>query len=81
VLGGLGDEFPDQTVVAVCHAGVIIASMRLLLGTRGADGDARLRPTNTGLTQWDHDPESRRWSLDSFNETSHLLRLDAEGRG
>jgi broad specificity phosphatase PhoE len=78
VLGRLGDEFPNQTVVAVCHAGVITASMRLLLGTRGAEDDARLRPANTGLTQWDHDPESRRWTLDSFNETSHLLSFDAE---
>jgi broad specificity phosphatase PhoE len=77
ILERLADEFSDQTVVAVCHAGVITASIRLLLGTRDAGDNAQLRPTNTGLTEWEHDPQSRRWILHSFNETPHLLRLDS----
>jgi hypothetical protein len=58
----------------VCHAGVIMASMRGLLGIPHPGGGAQLRPTNTGLTEWEHDPVLDRWTLHSFNETGHLLR-------
>jgi broad specificity phosphatase PhoE len=80
LLGRLAADHVDQTVVAVCHAGVIMASMRILLGIR--DGTlTQLRPTNTGLTEWEHDPSLDRWTLHSFNETSHLLGLERiEGR-
>jgi broad specificity phosphatase PhoE len=71
-------DYEGQTVVAVCHAGVIMASMRVLLGiplgTR-----ARLRPTNTGLTEWEHDASPDRWTLHSFNDASHLLGLAPVG--
>jgi broad specificity phosphatase PhoE len=67
-------EYEGQTVVAVCHAGVIMASMRVLLGIPHGTG-GRLRPTNTGLTEWEHDASLDRWTLHSFNETSHLLGL------
>ncbi len=63
-------DHPDDTVVAVCHAGVITAALR---GTLGISGTADLRPTNTGLTELEHDPVLDRWLLHSFNETSHLL--------
>jgi len=75
LLARLAAEHPDETVVAVCHAGVIMASMRGLLGLAGTS--TRLRPTNTGLTEWEHDPVLDRWSLHSFNETGHLLGLPA----
>ena len=68
-------DYESQTVVAVCHAGVIMASMRVLLGMRHPGAGARLRPTNTGLTEWEHDPSLDRWTLHSFNETGHLLAL------
>jgi broad specificity phosphatase PhoE len=68
-------EYDGQTVVAVCHAGVIMASMRMLLGIPHLGSGAQLRPTNTGLTEWEHDPALDRWTLHSFNETSHLLGL------
>jgi probable phosphoglycerate mutase len=97
-LDRLAREHEGQTVVAVCHAGVIMAAMRLLLGmprpgaaasvsvgvgtATGATGTAgngtagaELRPTNTGLTEWEHDEALDRWLLHSFNETAHLLRL------
>jgi len=76
ILANLADEFTNDTVVAVCHAGVIIASMRVLLDIRQPDEDARIQPSHTGLTEWEHDPASGRWTLHSFNEASHLLRLD-----
>jgi broad specificity phosphatase PhoE len=71
----IAEEFTAQTVVAVCHAGVIMASMRVLLGIPHPGTGARIRPTNTGLTEWEH--EQDRWTLHSFNERIHLLGLAA----
>ncbi|HYF46868.1 MAG TPA: histidine phosphatase family protein [Acidimicrobiales bacterium] len=68
-------EYEGQTVVAVCHAGVIGASMRVLLGIPHLGSGARVRPSNTGLTVWEHEPEVG-WTLHAFNESSHLLRVD-----
>ena len=45
-LDRLAREYTGQTVVAVCHAGVIMASMRLLLGVPAPwTGAACARPT------------------------------------
>jgi len=74
-LDRLARDHADQTVVAVCHAGVIMASMRLLLGVPDPATSSHLRPTNTGLTEWEHDPSLDRWILRSYNESSHLLAL------
>jgi probable phosphoglycerate mutase len=71
ILDQIAREYEDQTVVAVCHAGVIAASMRILLGVPHPGVGARVRPTNTGLTTWEHD-ENGDWSLHSFNDASHL---------
>lgn len=67
-------EHAGETVVVVCHAGVIMASLRELLGIPHP-GVADLRPTNTGLTEWEHDDVLERWTLHSFNETAHLVDL------
>jgi probable phosphoglycerate mutase len=69
----LAHDHEGQTVVAVCHAGVIIASMRLLLGIADPHTSAHLRPSNTGLTEWNHDSPTDRWKLGSYNEGAHLL--------
>lgn len=71
----LARDHADQTVVAVCHAGVIMASMRMLLGIAHPDISAQLRPSNTGLTEWEH--EADRWTLRSYDEAIHLLALEA----
>jgi broad specificity phosphatase PhoE len=73
VLERLAQAYEGRTVVAVCHGGVIIGSMRMLLGISEPGTGARLQPTNTGLTEWAWEPEHRRWTLHSFNEASHLL--------
>ena len=65
-------EYADQTVLAVCHAGVIVASMRVLLGIPTPGTGAQLRPVNTGLTEWAHDPVRGRWTLHTFNDVAHL---------
>lgn len=77
-LGRLVREHDDQTVVAVCHAGVIMASLRLLLGIGHPDISAQLRPDNTGITEWEHVGD--RWTLRSYNEAVHLIGLAADPR-
>lgn len=74
LLDELVAEFAGQTVVAVCHAGVIMASIRQLFGVPNAATRARLQPTNTGLTEWQYEEKPQRWTLHSFNEHTHLLR-------
>ena len=75
------EEYADQTVLAVCHAGVIIASLRILLDMPPAGGATQLRPTNTGLTEWSHDLERERWTLHTFNDAAHLIGLDDGSAG
>lgn len=72
----LAREHPKKTVMAVCHAGVIAASMRVRFG--GAVG-ARLIPTNTGVTEWEFDESSGAWTLRTYNDVHHLLAADSEG--
>jgi probable phosphoglycerate mutase len=72
----LAAKFADQTVVAVCHAGVIMASIRVLLGVPHPGKGTRLRPSNTGVTEWEYEPDFDRWTLHSFNEHAHLLNLE-----
>jgi broad specificity phosphatase PhoE len=75
MLERLAKEYEGRTVVAVCHAGVIMASMRVLLGIGRPGTGARLAPTNTGLTEWEWEPRAGRWTLHSFNEACHLRHL------
>ncbi len=69
----LARDHDGKTVVAACHAGVVMASMRILLGIGDPATSAHLRPTNTGLTEWEHDPERETWLLRSYNEAGHLI--------
>ena len=73
MLDRVAREYPGKTVVAVCHAGVIMASLRLLLEMPHARAFGGLRPTNTGFTEWEHDDITKLWTLHSFNETPHLV--------
>jgi broad specificity phosphatase PhoE len=75
MLDRVAREYAGQTVVAVCHAGVIMASVRMLLGVPHPGTGAQLRPSNTGLTEWEYDPSHDRWTLHAFNDTAHLLGL------
>jgi len=80
ILGQLAEQHPDETVVAVCHAGVIMASLRTLLPIADGPTAAQLRPTNTGLTEWEHDPATDRWTLHAFNDAGHLEVVGARER-
>jgi len=77
-LARLAEDFASQTVVAVCHAGVIVGSMRMLLQVPRLGTGAELRPSNTGLTEWSYDEARDRWTLHTFNDAGHLLRLDPD---
>jgi probable phosphoglycerate mutase len=72
MLERLARDHAEQTVVAVCHAGVIMASIRGIFDIPSPGTGARLQPTNTGLTEWEHEPSSGRWTLHRFNDTRHL---------
>lgn len=75
VLGRLAEEYEGRRVVAVCHAGVIVASLRVLLGVPHPGARTQMRPTNTGLTEWGYDAERDQWTLHTFNDSGHLLGL------
>ena len=77
MLDRMAIEHAGRTVVAVCHAGVIVATMTLLFGRDQPHAGPRLLPTNTGLTEWEHDPELGRWTLRSYNDAAHLDALRA----
>jgi len=75
MLERVASDHAGQTVAAVCHAGVIQASVRVLFDIPHPGPATRLEPTNTGLTEWGYDPERDRWTLRTFNDTVHLLAL------
>jgi broad specificity phosphatase PhoE len=77
----LASEFSDRTVVAVCHAGFIMASIRVLFEIPHPGKGTQMRPTNTGVTEWEYEPARDRWTLHSFNEQPHLMGLDVERAG
>ena len=69
----------DQTVVAVCHAGVVEASFALAFGLGASGNRVDCAPLNTSLTHWRHRPSSAgepEWTLVSFNDADHLTRSD-----
>lgn len=68
----LASTHDGQTVMAVCHAGVIAASLRLRFDAVADPTVARMVPTNTGLTEWEHDTDSDRWTLRRYNDARHL---------
>ncbi len=74
-LAGLVAEHPDETVVVVCHGGVLEASFFLALGLGPTSKQAAFVPLNTSISRWRHhrpadgDPE---WTLVTFNDAGHL---------
>lgn len=77
----LAVEHAGRTVMAVCHAGVIAATLRVRFGLPDARTDVRLIPTNTGLTTWEHDPAVDQWTLRSYDDARHLSGLEGAAAG
>ena len=66
---------PDETVVAVCHGGVLEAAFYLALGLGGTGNRVSFAALNTSITHWRHrrGPDGRPdWTLVSFNDAAHL---------
>jgi len=75
VLDRLLDEAPDQTVMVVCHGGVIDAALRHLLQLPPV-GQVMLSTTNTSLTELRQVGEV--WQLLRYNDAAHLEGLRPE---
>jgi broad specificity phosphatase PhoE len=73
----------DETVVAVCHAGIVEASFALAFGLGASANRVDCAPLNTSLTHWRHRPTpagTPEWTLISFNDAHHLTRSGAPGQ-
>jgi broad specificity phosphatase PhoE len=74
-LANLVARHEDQTVVAVCHGGVLEASFHLAFGVGGTGNKVGFVPLNASITHWrhqrgaDNQPE---WELVTFNDAGHL---------
>jgi broad specificity phosphatase PhoE len=70
-VGRLAAQFADQTVVAVTHAGFIVASILVLFDIPRPGTTARLDPEHTAITEWDNSDGV--WRLVRFNDMGHWL--------
>jgi 2,3-bisphosphoglycerate-dependent phosphoglycerate mutase len=78
-------DHAGQTVVVVCHGGVIEGSFAAL-GQLPLRRSFDVRVENTSLTEWSYQPSEgdlgnaghrlARWRLDRFNDKAHLAGLD-----
>ena len=69
------DRHPDETIVAVCHAGIVEASFYLAFGLGATGNRVSFAALNTGITHWRHhrEPGGRReWTIVTFNDAGHL---------
>jgi 2,3-bisphosphoglycerate-dependent phosphoglycerate mutase len=74
-LSRLVAQHRDETVIAVCHAGVVEASFALAFGLGASGNRVDCAPANTSLTHWRHRPSpvgEPEWTLVSFNDADHL---------
>jgi len=75
----LVDRHPGETVVAVCHGGVIEASFYLAFGLGGSADRVSFAVLNTSITLWRHrrSPDGRReWTAVTLNDAGHLAGVD-----
>lgn len=75
-LSRLVAQYRGETVVAVCHAGVVEASFALAFGLGASGNRVDCAPLNTSLTHWRHRPARAgepEWTLVSFNDADHLV--------
>ncbi len=78
-LAALVDRHPGETVVAVCHGGVIESSFYLAFGLGGTAERIGFATLNTSITRWRHrrgDDGRRLWTAVTFNDAGHLAGVD-----
>ncbi len=64
------EQYTDQTVIAVTHAGFIVAAFIVLFAIPRPGTGTRLDPDYASLTEWQ--VHNQIWSLVRFNDLSHL---------
>lgn len=72
-LDGLPARYPHQTVAAVTHAAFIVQAFLTLFAVPRPGTGTRIDPGFASLTQWEYSESDRRWRLDVYNDTSHLV--------
>jgi probable phosphoglycerate mutase len=70
------DQYEGQTVVVVCHGGVVDAILRLALKAPGMGG-FEIHTLNTSITELLL-VKSNTWRLIRYNDTAHLAGLPAQ---
>jgi broad specificity phosphatase PhoE len=68
----LAEQYENQTVVAVTHAGFIVISTLLIFDIPRPGTGAYLDPNLTGITEWQ--VTSDKWTLVRYNDFYHLTR-------
>lgn len=66
----LVDDHRGETLLAVSHAGFVVAAMIALLDIPRPGNQTYLEVAAASLTEWTHD--GHRWTLERFNDTAHL---------
>lgn len=69
-LENVAESHTGQTVVVVCHGGVIEASLLTFLPVERDPMRLRLRTEHTSLTEWERSDGS--WKLLRYNDAAHL---------
>jgi broad specificity phosphatase PhoE len=64
-------RYPDDTIVAVTHAGFIVASFFKMFGILRPGMGAWIDPQHTALTEWKY--ADRVWKLVRYNDWAHCL--------
>jgi broad specificity phosphatase PhoE len=67
----LAIRFDGRTVVAVTHAGFIVASFLVLFAIPRPGTSTRVDPAYTAITEWEYTAPT--WRLVRFNDAAHLL--------
>ncbi|HEY0602479.1 MAG TPA: histidine phosphatase family protein, partial [Herpetosiphonaceae bacterium] len=66
----LAAQYHGQTIVAVSHAGFIVASLLVLFAIPRPGTGARFEPRHTSITVWERATDC--WCLERYNDTWHL---------
>jgi probable phosphoglycerate mutase len=74
ILTRLSEQFAGQTVVAVSHAGFIVASLLVLFDIPRPGTGARFDPLHTSLTEWR--VRDTAWELVRYNDVYHLFNQE-----
>lgn len=75
MLARLVARHEGESVVAVCHGGVLEAAFYLAFGLGGTHRMVRFAPLNTSISHWRHRSlpgGGQQWTLAAFNDAAHL---------